>query len=566
MNESAFELKKIKYKSTIDKIAKESFNNEQKEIAKQIIDSTNENNIDAVYQLISQRVKTGFVFDAAPEVNHDCVALLEENEELKISSNQLLSSKHKLIIGENYDALKNLSVVYIDQTTGKGLIDFIYIDPPYNTEKAKEEGNDHKDNIEANKFIYRDKFTRDGFLNMMNERLKMARSLLKDDGVIFVSIDDGEQAYLKVLMDSIFGEENFIANMIWKCRNSLYYTEPTVSIQTEYILGYAKNKTCFSLKTFDKDNIDGDDDKIMEGFFFNRVKKKYDGEDYSNPDNDPRGPYKTSGKVRNDGRPIYTVVSPTGIEHTQAWVYSPEVFKKLDDDGQIYWGVNGDAQPRKKSYFKDFIGNVSSNLLMDEFVRLIDADGKQSKDKNFEVGTTESGTKLLKDIIGENDFPYPKPVQLIKYLIKLYPRKDIKVLDFFAGSGTTGQAVMELNQEDAGSRECILVTNNEKNIAMDITRERLYSIINGKSSKGNDIDWKYSNKVKCLSNNEFSVFEIKYFNIKLNDFEKANELIKHAEKQFKLLNHNYKTQDRFNIYNELAALNPLKKEDENGTN
>lgn len=566
MNDNTLEIKKIKYKSMIDKIAKESFNNEQKEIAKQIIDATNDQNIDAVYQLVSQRVKTGFVFDAAPEVNHNCVALIDEDKSLEIQSNQLISKEHKLIIGENYDALKNLSSVYIDPITGKGLIDFIYIDPPYNTEKAKEEGNDHKEEIEANKFIYRDKFTRDGFLNMMNERLKMAKSLLKDDGVIFVSIDDGEQAYLKVLMDSIFGEENFIANMIWKCRNSLYYTEPTVSIQTEYILGYAKNKSCFSLKSFDKDNIDGDEDKTMEGFFFNRIKKKYDGEDYSNPDNDPRGPYKTSGKVRNDGRPVYTVTSPTGVQHTQAWVYSPEVFKKIDEDGQIFWGVNGDAQPRKKSYYKDFIGNVSSNLLMDEFVRLIDANGKQSKDKNFEVGTTESGTKLLKDIIGENEFPYPKPVQLIKYLIKLYPRKDIKVLDFFAGSGTTGQAVMELNQEDSGNRECILVTNNENNIAIDITWERLYRVINGKASDGSSIGWRYNNKVKCLSDNSFKVFRIKYNQMSLNDFELANQLIPIAEKEFKLLNPDYKPRDRFDIYNELAALNPLEKDDENGIN
>lgn len=555
---NTLEVKKEQYKQAIDSIAKQSFNSEQKVIAKQIIESANLQNIDSIYQFISQRVKTGFVFDAAPEVNHNCVALLERKNELDIDGKSLLQNVHSLIIGENYDALKNLCSTYIDTYTGKGLVDFIYIDPPYNTEKAKEEGNDYKDNVEASKFIYRDKFSRDGFLNMLNERLQLAKKLLKDDGVIFVSIDDGEQAYLKVLMDQIFGENNFIANMIWKCRNSLYYTEPTVSIQTEYILGYAKNKSMFSLKSFDKENINGDEEKQLEGLFFNRVKKKYDGDDYSNLDNDPRGPFKTSGKVRDDGRPKYTVTSPTGVSHTEAWVYSPDVFKKLIDDGQIYWGVDGSAQPRKKSYYKDFIGNVSSNILMDEYVRIIQPDGKQDKDKNFEVGTTESGTNLLKKIIGPNDFPYPKPVQLIKYLIGLYPRKDIIVLDFFAGSGTTGQAVMELNSEDEGSRKFILVTNNENNLAINVTHQRLNAIITGKLSNGNTTEWVYSNKNKFLDNNYIKVFDIHYHELSLNDFDKANELLPIAESQFKEINPNYKQKDRYDLYNELAALNPFK--------
>ena len=553
--------KKIRYKNQIDQIAKESFNNEQKIIAKQIIDSADESNIDAFFQLISQRVKTGFVFDSAPEVNHNCVALINERTDLDITSNSLIQNSHKFIIGENYDALKNLLVTYVDPNTGKGTIDFIYIDPPYNTEKAKNEGNDYKDEIEASKFVYRDKFTRDGFLNLLNERLKLAKQLMSDEGVIFCSINDSEQAYLKVLMDEIFGEENFIACMVWKCRNSLYYTEPLISIQTEYILAYAKKKSVFWLKSFDKEDIGADDEKKLEGFFFNRIKKKYDDDGYTNPDNDPRGPFKTSGKVRNDGRPIYTVVSPTGVKHTEAWVYSPEVFKKLDEDGQIFWGADGSAQPRKKSYYKDFIGNVSSNLLMNEFSRILDDEGHTiSKDMYFEIGTTESGTKELKSIVGENKFDYPKPVALIKYLINLYPKKDIKVLDFFAGSGTTGQAVMELNFEDGGKRECILVTNNENNIAFDVTLQRLKAVITGKLNDGSKTEWTYTKKTTYLSDNAFKVFEIKYHELTLNDFEKANQLIPLAEKQFKLLNDNYVVKTKFDIYNELAALNPLKKD------
>lgn len=133
------------YKEKIDRIAKASFNSEQKEIAKQIIDAANERNIDAVFQLVIQRVKTGFVFDAAPEVNHNCVTLVEEYESLYIDSKHEVSDfiEHKLIIGENYDALKKLLVTYTDPGTGKGLIDIIYIDPPYNTDSAKLDGNDY---------------------------------------------------------------------------------------------------------------------------------------------------------------------------------------------------------------------------------------------------------------------------------------------------------------------------------------------------------------------------------------------------------------------------------------
>ena len=217
MTNEILQNKKNLYLDKIVRIAKESFNNEQKAIAKRIIENASENDIDAIYQLISQRVKTGFVFDAAPEVNHNCVSIVNENEKLYIQSKSspLNKVEHKLIIGENYNALKNLLVTYLDPNSGEGLVDIIYIDPPYNTESAKEDGNDYKESVVAKKFVYRDKFTRDGWLNMMNERLKLAKQLLTDKGVIFVSIDDREHAYLKVLMDEIFKKENFVETIIW---------------------------------------------------------------------------------------------------------------------------------------------------------------------------------------------------------------------------------------------------------------------------------------------------------------------------------------------------------------
>lgn len=387
-----------------------------------------------------------------------------------------------IIEGDNFEALSILNY------THAGKVDVIYIDPPYNT------GN--KDFIYNDNYVdSEDEFRHSKWLSFMKPRLKLAKNLLKDDGVIFISINDVEQPGLRFVCDEIFGVENFISTLIWKCRNSLYYTEPTISIQTEYILAYSKDITSFWLKAFDKDNLDGE--KTMEGFYFNRVKKKYDGEGYSNPDNDPNGPFVTSGKVRNDGRPKYTVVSPTGVEHTEAWVYTPEVFKKLDELGQIYWGKDGSAQPRKKSYLKDFIGNVSSNYLADEIAKTITASGEIKKEKYFEIGTTESGTKELNGILENGVFPYPKPSTLIKYLFYLYPRKDAVFLDFFAGSGTSGHALLNLNKEDGGHRQFILCTNNgdkgpdSTKIAEEITYPRVKTVITGKRQDGS----KYSDGV-----------------------------------------------------------------------
>lgn len=243
MSTEMLQIKKNTYKDRIDRIAKESFNNEQKELSKKIIDNASENDIDAVYQLISQRIKTGFVFDAAPEVNHDCVSIAMEAKEFYVESNHNPANfiEHKLIIGENYDALKNLNVAYIDHETGKGLIDVIYIDPPYNTESAKNDGNDYKEDVQASKFVYRDKFTRDGWLNMMNERLLLAKKLLSDKGVIFISIDDNEQAYLKVLCDEIFGEKAFVGVFTWVRKKKQAFLNKKIGKMTESVLLYQKH-------------------------------------------------------------------------------------------------------------------------------------------------------------------------------------------------------------------------------------------------------------------------------------------------------------------------------------
>ena len=557
------------YINKIENIPTASFNKEQKEIAKKIIKSIDEKDLGSVYNLITQRVKTGFVFDEAPEINHDAVALVKEDESLRINGG-LEKVEHKLIIGENYDALKNLCATYIDKN-GKGIIDVIYIDPPYNTEASKADGNDYKEELEASKFIYRDKFTRDGWLNMMNERLKLAKRLLSDSGVIFISIDDKEQAYLKVLCDEIFGENNFIgcvARVSKKGGNKGTLLKP----KKDYILVYGKDTDKIDKEKYGKFNII--EEPIWEEEIFNGEKRLFINNGI---------PYRAKLETRPNQRyfiecPDGSLIIPPGnvfppkkadgemikpqSEDDKCWTWSRErylkekqigrfIFKKTDKS--VYLNEQGNPSfwsIYKKKFKTEFLDDEENN---DETLLK-----KEILSDYLDKFPTSEGTKDL-NVLGL-DFEYPKPVSLIKYLVEIVENgKKTIVLDFFAGSGTTGQAVMELNEEDGGNRQFILVTNNENGIGEKITRERLYRVINGQGSKGEKIAWKYSEDKPYLSNNSVRVFKIENTELKLNDLEKAEKLKEQAKLEFKKLNPNAEFSNDFDIYNELSALNPIKK-------
>ena len=466
----------------------------------------------------------GFVFDAAPETRHDCVALCEYNPKLSFGSisGTGTENNHKFIIGENYDALKNLVCTYTKN--GEGLIDVIYIDPPYNTEHAKKDGNDYKEEVQAEKFIYRDKFTRTGWLNMMRERLVLARKLLSPIGVIFISIDDNEQAYLKVLCDEIFGENNFEGQIHWRRRsNQPNDKTKLIGIVAEHILVYSKNRDLHKKFGIGKVGITGK---------------------FSNPDNDPKGPWasKPWKTGSNQSGTSYTITSPTGKIFSEEWMGDEETFLKLLNDGRIVFPKDGNGSPRKKYYKseREIEGQCACNWWGSE-----------------EYGYNETATNELK--LFNLQFNNPKPVQLMKTLIQLGSIKDdAKILDFFAGSGTTGQAVMELNEEDGGNRRCILVTNNENGIAKNVAYERLYRVVLGIGTKGETFQWKYSKEKPSLINNYWDVFEIKQDELKIDDYEKAEELIKKAEEEFRLLNPDY-VHKEFDIYNQLASLRPFSK-------
>lgn len=404
-----------------------------------------------------------------PEEKEECEEYinkyhLEKINELCINNEIDGVIKHTLIEGENLLALHLLEKDY------KNKIDVIYIDPPYNTGNKKLK---YKDNFrDKTKGIRHSKW-----LNMMNERLKLAKKLLSDNGVIFISIDDSEQAYLKVLCDEIFGEGNYVGTFIRKTATQRARAK-YFNIQHEYCLLYCKEKGNFSLLGEEKD-------------FTN----------YSNPDNDINGDWKISDPTMRGSTNAFEIENPyTGQIDIppigRGWAFTKEKLKEHIISGKIIF------KKHKKNNERGFIYKAYKNNLKSENLLL------NSLDFCDNAYLNQVSSKEMIKIFEINKFDYAKPEIFIENLIKYNPNKYVTILDFFAGSGTTGQAVMELNEKDGGNRKFILVTNNENNIATNITRERLYRVINGKGSKGEDFEWKYSKDKKCLKNNAVEYMRI----------------------------------------------------------
>lgn len=374
--------------------------------------------------------KYGLVWDKEKEpekIVEECskyIPVLKEIPEKNINGN---GQNNILIEGDNFHALTVLNY------THKESIDVIYIDPPYNT------GNSD--------FTYNDKFVGkdDGYrhskwLNFMDKRLKLAKKLLSENGVMFISIDDNEVTQLKMLCNKIFGESN-VDIMIWRKsgvgRDGKMKNTTTFRIDHEYIIVCYKGEKILN--------------KIIETPNFVNL--------YPNPDNDPRGPYKAGSiskkeKASNPNhKNYYTVETPTGKKITRQFDISKEEFDELNNDivinaegipvSRIYWGKNNDSVPSIKTFINELRSITPYSILLNK-------------------GTTTDGTKELNNILnGDFTSMRPKPSMLIKTLIQLASNKDSIILDFFAGSGTTGQAVIQLNEEDNGKRKFILCTNNE---------------------------------------------------------------------------------------------------------
>lgn len=350
-----------------------------------------------------------------------------------------------IIEGDNFEALSVLNY------THAGKVDVIYIDPPYNT------GN--KDFIYNDNYVdSEDAFRHSKWLSFMEPRLKLAKSLLKDDGVILISIDDNEQASLRMLCDEIF-ENSLESMLIWKTKTAAKGVPPTNMIVTnhDYILMYGSGK-----------------------FRFNGEKR--DDSQFSNPDNDPRGVWKADNMKSTTSTKFFTITDPrTGNQFTKNWAFSEESIKKMIEDDRIIWPSNKKGTPRQKRFKSEYTNETMPlRTLIGEW-------------------QSETATNKLKDIFNTNklNFNNPKPVELIKFLIEQSSQQDAVVLDFFAGSGTTGQAVLELSKEDGGHRQFILCTNNgdkgpdSTKIAEEITYPRVKTVITGARQDGS----KYSDGI-----------------------------------------------------------------------
>jgi len=445
------------------------------------------------------------------------------------------TTENIFIEGENLEVLKILQKSYF------GKIKMIYIDPPYNT------GNDN--------FIYPDKFsetreeylnrigdkdetgylTREGlfrknskdnghyhsnWLSMMYPRLFLARNLLRDDGVIFVSIDDNEVHNLRLLMNEVFGEENFVAQFIWKSRQNKDNRNITgASIDHEYIL-------CYGSK------IRGDERKI---------------EQYKNPDNDPRGAWVSGnmvGLLPQELRPNchYELIDPkTKINYGKpklGWRYDQNTMARLIDEDRIIWPETHEGRPRRKVFL---------NELNDKYTGFSSIVGENIYTRN--------GTAEVEKIFGARVFDFPKPTDLIKELVSQGVEHDGILLDFFGGSTTTAHAVLDLNKKDGGNRKFILVQLPEKTdekseaykagyeTIAEIGKERIRRVIKKiKEEQESKLDFDGNAEKQDLG---FKVFKLQDSNFKIwrTQIETEEQLVDQLQQQLEPLDENAKTEN-----------------------
>lgn len=444
---------------------------------KALADHTKEELIQMVCHLKDCK-KFGLMWEEKPEkVAKDCqekLPILKEVENRFIMLDQDQPT-NIIIEGDNYHALSVLNY------THAGKIDVIYIDPPYNT------GNQdfvYNDKIVDNEDCYR----HSKWLSFMEKRLKLSKDLLAKNGIIFISIDDNEQARLKVLCDEIFGKENFIANLVWRKKygggkGSRFFVD-----MHEYVLCYAKNLATlsgFSLeRTEDQTAIFKETDEFIteRGKFYIR-------------------PLKSGLALRKTL--IYDIKCPDGSKVRTQWICAESTFKELLSEGRIVFKKlkNGKYNVYKKFYEKDKGGLVLPESIL------------------YDIAYNQNGKEELKAIFNINngrDIPFnnPKPTRLIKYLLSFIPNNsELTILDFFAGSGTTGQAVLELNKSDGGKRQFILCTNNENRIAEDITYPRIKTVITGVRPDGS----KYSDGIPA---------NVRYFKTDFVSKNKTNDKLR----------------------------------------
>ncbi|GAB1405949.1 hypothetical protein MASR1M74_31310 [Lentimicrobium sp.] len=395
----------------------------------------------------------------------------------ELSLTDKVSLHDNLIIqGDNLKALKALLPTYA------GKVKCIYIDPPYNTGNEKWVYNDNVNSPMIQEWlgstVDKEDLTRhDKWLCMMMPRLKLLRELLSEDGAIFVSCDDNEQHRLRGLMDEIFGEQNFIQNIIWQKKFSPQNDAKYFSDNHDFLICYAKNK------------IDGE---VTTGWVRNLIPRTEEQDNrYSNPDNDSRGAWTSSDMTVKtySAEYDYEITTPSGkkIKPTKGrcWFTSKDNFQKLVDDNRVWFGESGNNVPR----IKKFLSEVQDGIV------------PISIWLHSEVGHNQQAKQELKQLFDEVDLPFdtPKPVSLIKRVLQLSTDKDSIILDSFAGSGTTAHATLELNKEEESNRQFILVEMED--YANTITAERVRKVIKGVKTAKSEL-------LKKGTGGSFSYFEL----------------------------------------------------------
>lgn len=388
-----------------------------------------------------------------------------ELKEVKSKAIAAKGPQHRIIESDNLVGLEILKK--------KGeKFEIIYIDPPYNTGNKDFKYNDHYVDPE-------DEFHHSKWLSFMHKRLCIAKELLSDNGAIFISIDDYEQARLKLLCDGIFSQQNFVANFIRKNKSGSGHDSKQVAIEFDYMLCYAKNmdQLVFKQEVVDVEN----DAKYRYSDSFVKRRGKYYLRDLD---------YKGSYSKTLD----YTITTPDGskiksggkIGKPNTWRWSKEKFE---------WGIENDFIVFKESpkgwkvYIKQY-----------QFVDNKDQIRKRKLPHRALIEYSNAkGSNELKDILNQDIFTYPKPTDLICFVLDLFENKKVRILDFFAGSGSSLHATMLQNEEDNGQRSCTLITNNENNICEEVTYERNKAVIEGYTKRS-------GKKVKGLVNNQLNYY------------------------------------------------------------
>lgn len=424
-------------------------------MAKKDYSNLNKDQLLEVIEKLEGKKKYGLVWDEerVPEkVVTDCQDKLPVLTEVK--GKEIITDDneptHILIEGDNYHALSVLNY------THKGKIDLIYIDPPYNT------GN--KDFIYNDKYVEKeDTWRHSKWLSFMSKRLELAKDLLTEKGVIFISIDDNEQSQLKLLCDSIFGEQNFVANCVRRRRKTQANLAKNIAPVHEYLLIYAKSSELLRLN-----RLSYTEEFIKKGF--------------SNPDNDTRGVYQTGpiARPKNSSNREHTLTMPNGRTITAKWSCSVETFQRYIQENRLVIPRGGDGMPRIKIFLSELQGQIANTWWDD-------------------VASNDDAAKEIENLFGTNAaFSFPKPTDLIRKVIELATNKNAIVLDFFAGSGTTGDAILQLNKKQNDNRRFILCTNNENQISENVTFQRIKKVIKGYETNKNE-------QIEGLGNN------LKYF-------------------------------------------------------